>query len=84
MAKIDLADVAQLNTGGPLVANVLNANNAKIVAAMERTLSRDGTAPNDMQVDLDLNGHTIYSVRVRPSDRHNAPHGGYINEPYHR
>lgn len=36
-----------------------NANNALIEAALENTLSRDGTTPNTMSADLDLNSNDL-------------------------
>lgn len=40
-------------------STTINANNGKIEAALENTLSRDGTAPNYMTADLDMNGHRL-------------------------
>lgn len=55
MAKLTLQDVA----AGFGSIDVLNANFSAIEAAFENTLSRDGSAPNQLGTDLDLNGHTI-------------------------
>lgn len=58
MAKLVLDDLANLRNETTAVARV-NANNQKIEDALENTLSRDGTSPNTMQADLDINGYFI-------------------------
>lgn len=59
MAKLTLADVTNILGNPTSAANTINANNALIEAALENTLSRDGTAPNQMSSDLDLNGNDL-------------------------
>src|SRR5688572_10611225 len=61
MAKITLADLANLQNEATAVATI-NNNNALIEAAIELTLSRDGTAPNEMDDDLDMNNNRIYNL----------------------
>lgn len=39
-----------------------NTNNTLIETAMENTLSRDGTTPNEMNADLDMNSNRIYNL----------------------
>lgn len=58
MSKLTLEDLANLNNPTSAVATI-NANNALIEAALENTLSRDGTSPNNMTADLDLDGNTV-------------------------
>lgn len=58
MAKLVLTDI----TSGYASTTALNANNALIEAALENTLSRDGTTPNTMSADLDMNGNSILNV----------------------
>lgn len=55
MAKVVLSDI----TSGFASIAALNANNTAIENAIENTLSRDGTGPNYMTSDLDLNGNRI-------------------------
>jgi hypothetical protein len=50
MAKLTLNDL----TSGYSAPTVVNANNTLVEAAIENTLSRDGTGPNDMGADLDM------------------------------
>lgn len=64
MAKVVLETLAS----GHLDVEVLNANFAAIAAALETLLSRDGTLPNQMEADLDLNGHALLNMDVDPSD----------------
>ena len=62
MAKLTLTDLSG-QTGLPSgVATVINANNNALKAAIENTLSRDGTLPNSMNADLDLNDNDILNV----------------------
>lgn len=58
MAKITLTDI----TSGYNVATAYNDNNDTLKAAIENTLSRDGTAPNDMQAELDMGGFRIINL----------------------
>lgn len=58
MAKVTLETLAS----GHLDVEVLNANFAAIAAALETLLSRDGTLPNQMEADLDLNGHSLLNT----------------------
>ena len=55
MAKLTLNDVV----AGYKATTAINANSAATEAAMEKTLSRDGTGPNTMTADLDMNGNSI-------------------------
>lgn len=61
MSKITLSDVTNLQNEGSAVSTMA-ANNVAITAAVENTLSRDGTAPNQMLADLDMNGHRILNL----------------------
>jgi hypothetical protein len=61
MAKLTLNDLANLNNQTSAV-NTINNNNQAIEFAVENTLSRDGTRPNTMGADLDLNGHDLLNV----------------------
>lgn len=60
MAKLTLTDFASL-TGGSAVTT-LNNNNAATETAMENTLSRDGTSPNAMNSNLDMNSFRIQNL----------------------
>ncbi len=70
MAKLILDDVVNLQNE-PTAVGTINANSALIEAALEKTLSRDGTAPNSMQATLDMNSNHII----------NLPPAGSLLEP---
>jgi len=62
MAKLTLIDIANLSGNPGSAQTNINANNALIEAAIENTLSRDGTAPNTMSADLDMNSNDINNL----------------------
>lgn len=55
MAKVTLEDVSS----GFAATTLINANNGVIETAFENTLSRDGTGPNQMEANIDMNGYRI-------------------------
>lgn len=61
MAKLTLTDLVNLQNETTAV-NAINANNALIEAAVENTLSRDGTVPNTMSNNLDMNSMQILNL----------------------
>lgn len=58
IAKVTLPPIQS----GYRSSTALNSDLAAIEAAIENTLSRDGTAPNQMEADLDLNDNRIINV----------------------
>lgn len=58
MAKLTLSDI----TSGYAAPAKYNANNTLIEAALENTLSRDGTDPNQMNAVLDMNSNLIINL----------------------
>ena len=59
MAKApELLDVANLLTA----ATALNTNNSRIAEAFANTISRDGSTPNSMGADLDMNSNDLLNV----------------------
>ncbi len=61
MSKITLADIGSAQSVTSAAATV-NANSAAIETAIENTLSRDGTSPNTMGANIDLNSHTLLNI----------------------
>lgn len=61
MAKITLPDVGSLANQLSAQANI-NSVSATIENAWENNLSRDGTGPNQMEADLDMNSNTVLNV----------------------
>ena len=62
MTKVTLSDISNLSGNPGSAQTVVNSNNLAIETAIENTLSRDGTAPNGMGADLDMNGNNILNV----------------------
>lgn len=60
MAKLTLIDIES----GYASNTAHNTNYAAIETALENTLSRDGTSPNSMSADLDLNNNDILNVNI--------------------
>lgn len=56
--KIVLGSIASFQNDATAVTQY-NANNALITTALNNTLSRDGTSPNQLNAALDLNGNVI-------------------------
>jgi hypothetical protein len=61
MAKLVLTDLTSL-TNQTAAISTINANNALIEALMELLVSRDGTTPNTMTADLDINSKKLLNV----------------------
>lgn len=61
MAKLILSDLQNLQNESSTIAT-LAANNAATESAMENTLSINGTSPNSMQADLDMNTNSILNL----------------------
>lgn len=70
--KLDLTTVSS----GYQDTATLNANFVKIENAIDNTLSRDGTTPNTMSADLDMNGHSIINATATGSTSVNFTHLG--------
>ena len=62
MAKLTLSDLTSLTSNEASAISTINANMALIETALENTLSRDGTSPNTMSADLDMNGNDILNI----------------------
>lgn len=61
MAKITITDVASL-TDEQSALSRMSTTNAAITAAFNNTLSLDGTSPNSMEADLDLNSNDLLNA----------------------
>lgn len=60
--KLVLTDVGNLSGAEASAINTINNNSTAIELALENTLSRDGTTPNEMGADIDLNGNDLLNV----------------------
>lgn len=61
MSKINLPDIGSLANNAS-ARQAINDNFAQIEQAFENTLSRDGTLPNQMGADIDLNGNDLLNA----------------------
>lgn len=67
MAKVVLSDITSL--ANQLSAKqALNDNSQALRDAFDNTISRDGSGPNTMAADFDLNGHSLLNVADPVSD----------------
>lgn len=77
MAKLTLSTI------GSRYASVaaLNANFTAIVAALENTLSRDGTSPNYIAADVDMNANRLLNLPDPVNDTEPATKGWVEAQP---
>lgn len=61
MPKLTLTNIGSLQNETTAITQ-MNANSALISAAVENTLSRDGTSPNQMSSNFDMNSNRIYNL----------------------
>jgi hypothetical protein len=59
--KVTLNDVGSL-TNEASALSTINTNSNSIENAIENTLSRDGTSPNEMEANLDMNSNRILNL----------------------
>lgn len=64
MSKVQLETL----TSGYADVQLLNTNFQRIADWSETVLSRLGTAPNQLEADLDLNGHQLLNTSATPGD----------------
>jgi hypothetical protein len=61
MTKLTLSNIVNLQNESSVVTTLAN-NNALTTVAVENTVSRDGTTPNHMNADFDMNGNRIINL----------------------
>ncbi len=61
MSKITLNNIADL-TQPVTAATIINSNSNTVQTAFDNTLSRDGTSPNQMESNLDMNNNQILNL----------------------
>lgn len=66
MPKLTLSDIS--NESIPSASSTVNANNDLIEAAIENTLSRDGSTPNAMSAPIDMGTNRIINLAAPTSD----------------
>lgn len=67
MTKLTLTNVANLQNESTAVT-ALATNNTATIAAVENTVSRDGTTPNHMNANFDMNSNRIINLPIAVSD----------------
>lgn len=65
MPKVPLNDLSSLANETSAIASI-NSNNSAIEEGFNNTLSRDGTSPNTMEAQLDMNQRRIVNVPTVP------------------
>jgi len=65
MAKLTTSPIASFSQSA---ITTINQNMDLIETAVENTLSRDGTTPNQMGADIDLNGNDLLNVNTLDAD----------------
>src|SRR6266436_1714058 len=78
MTKISLQNIDNLQNESTVVS-AINNNNAYTRAAMDNTLSRDGTAPNQMNTPLDMNSKKIINLVDATTDQEPVTFGQFNN-----
>ena len=74
MAKFEYTELENLENEQSAV-DAINANFEAVQNAIEKTLSRDGTAPNTLSAAVDANGQRIYNLPAPSSNSDAARHG---------
>lgn len=74
MSKLTLSDIPNLQNESSVVTTLASNNNAT-EAALEKTLSRDGTAPNQMLSEFDMNNYRIINLPDAISEQEPATYG---------
>jgi len=64
MAKLTTSDLTNISGAETAAITTINNNFAAVETAMENTLSRDGTSPNTMSADLDMNDNDLLNVNA--------------------
>jgi hypothetical protein len=80
MSKITLTNLVNLQNQTTAV-NAINANSAVLTTALDNTLSRDGTTPNTMGANLDMNNNQILNLPAPVSSNSPARLVDVISNP---
>jgi hypothetical protein len=62
MSKITLSSIGSISQQPDSAGSTINANNGIVQGAFDNTLSRDGTSPNQMENNLDMNSFQIINL----------------------
>lgn len=70
--KVTVTPVDGLLSSPTSAATTLNNNDAALATAIDNTLSRDGTTPNEMSADIDMNSNDLLNVGSIDANRIDA------------
>src|SRR6185312_12172188 len=62
MSKVSLTDIGSITQSPVSAVNVINNNNTAIEDGFDNTISRDGTGPNQMGANLDMNNNRVLNL----------------------
>lgn len=77
MSKVNLSNLTNLQSEVAAVTTI-NNNNTLITQAIENTISRDGTLPNAMNSNLDMNSNKIINLPDAYTDQEPVTYGQYV------
>lgn len=78
MSKLVLQDVANLQNESTVVTALASNNNVTEIA-LENTLSRDGTSPNQMLSNLDMNNYRVLNLPNAINDQEPTTYGQFTD-----
>lgn len=78
MTKLTLSNVTNLQNESSVVTAIAT-NNAATIAAVENTISRDGTTPNHMNAELDMNSNSIINLPDATTDQEPATYSQLLD-----
>lgn len=78
MPKVQLNDIASLANETSVIATI-NANNAAVEEGFNNTVSRDGTSPNTMEAQIDMNQNRLINVPLVPTSNSEAASKYYVD-----
>lgn len=79
MSKVDIKTLDSVTNNDTAATALINDNFKELQKAVENTLSRDGTAPNFMDADLDMNSYRIINS-ADPVEDNDIVNLKYVNE----
>jgi hypothetical protein len=68
MAKVTPITIGNIGGNPTSAANNINTNSTRFQSAIENTLSRDGSGPNQMEADFDLNHYDVLNGGIISAD----------------
>ena len=79
MTKVDIRRLDSVTTNDTTATQLINENFEALQTAIENTISRDGTTPNFMDANLDLNSYKIINAGT-PTDNSDVITKEYFDE----